>query len=322
MNQARYSFRGLFALLLLFPCIALAGTDALLAKVQKAGQNLSYAGVFVYQRDDQLDSFRIVHKASGGRVRERLISLNGAPREIIRRDREIHCYFQGEDTVLIEHRRMDGRTFPSLLPDSLANLKENYKFRRGKDGRVAGRKAHVVLIKPRDDKRYGYELWADATSGLLLKAALIDQGGGVIEKYMFTDIAVDQPISDADLSPQSSSSRMKQPRAESMDSQSGSEGWVAADMPSGFGLTARMTRAKTDKLPPMEHLVYSDGLATVSVFIEPESPDSPQQSLDGISQMGAIHVMGRVVDGHQITIVGEVPAPTIAIIGNSIRRQP
>jgi len=321
MIQSLPSSRGVIAILMLVPCTVVAGTDAWLAKIQKAGQDLSYQGVFVYQRGEQLDSFRIVHKASNGPVMERLVSLNGAPREIIRRDREIHCYFPDEDTVLIEHRRMDGRAFPALLPDSLGNLRENYKFRTGKDGRVAGRKAHVVLIKPRDDKRYGYELWADKATGLLLKAALVDQRGGVIEKYMFTDIAVGEPIAESDLSPQSSASRMKKPRAESMDSSSGSGGWVAGELPSGFTLTASMTRAKTSKLPAMEHLVYSDGLATVSVFIEPATEEESQDSLSGITQMGAIHVLGRVIDGHKITVVGEAPAPTIDTIGNSMHRR-
>jgi len=314
---------GLLALALIVPTATVtADANDLLARMQKASRNLDYDGVFVYQRGDQLESLRIIHKANAGRIQERLISLNGTPREIVRNDREIRCFLPDEDAVLVEHRRAEGRNFPALLPDSLAVLKESYKIRLGKEGRVAGRKSRAVLIKPRDQLRYGYQLWADKDSGLLLKASLINEQGALIEQYMFTQIAIGSSIPDSALQPQTPASKLKRPPPESMEFESASEGWSAGEIPDGFRLTARMRRSHNGPRPPMEHLVYSDGLAMVSVSIEPRVDRDQDESLVGVSRIGAVHVYGRLIDGHRVTVMGEVPAATISMIGNSLLRQP
>lgn len=322
MTGPVFSRRGLLlVLLLVVPAAVRADPDALLARMQHASRNLNYDGIFVYQRGELLDSLRIVHKTGPDGVRERLVSLNGPPREIIRSDREVHCYLPDEDAVLIEHRRADQRNFPALLPESLVALKENYKIRLGKEGRVAGRKAHAVVIKPRDELRYGYQLWADKASGLPLKAGLVDEHGTLVEQYLFTQISIGQPISDESLKPQTPAGRFIRQSLSSAEAGDNPSGWTA-ELPAGFALTARMQRPPRGARPAMEHLVYSDGLAVVSVFIEPHSGQEPGEALAGVTRMGAVHVYGRVVDGHQVTVMGEVPAATVSLIGNSVRRQP
>lgn len=296
------------------------GAEALLTRMHQAARALDYEGTFVYQHADQLESLRILHKAGNGGARERLISLNGAPREIIRTDREVRCYLPDENAVMVEHRRADRRNFPSFLPDSLGALDGNYVLKRGKDGRVAGRRAQSVLIKPRDAYRYGYQLWADTASGLLLKASVLDERGAVIEQYMFTQVAIGQPIAEAELRPQYPKGLVWQ-RAEDELPPVDSSRWAAARLPAGFTLSARMQRKLPARQQPVEHLVYSDGLAVVSVFVEPAQADAPA-ALTGLTQMGAVHAFGRLVDGHQITVVGEAPAATVDMIGNSVALAP
>lgn len=316
--------RGLLALAIVVPAAAAtaAEPDALLARMQHASQNLDYDGVFVYQRGDQLDSLRIVHKAGAGGVRERLVSLNGAPREIIRNDREVHCFLPDENAVVIEHRRADTRSFPALLPESLALLKRNYRIRVGKEGRVAGRTARAVVIKPRDDLRYGYQLWADVATGLLLKASLVDEQGAMLEQYMFAQINIGRPIAESALKSQIPAGKFIRQPLDSTDTEPMPHGWNAAELPAGFTLTARMSRPRRDSRLPMEHLVYSDGLAVVSAFIEPLPEQDGRESLEGVTRMGAVHVYNRTTNGHRVTVMGEVPAATVSMVGNSLRTPP
>ncbi|HJW81752.1 MAG TPA: MucB/RseB C-terminal domain-containing protein [Acidiferrobacterales bacterium] len=304
------------------PLVQAADAQALFARMHQAGRNLDYDGTFVYQHGDQLESLRIIHKAGTGGVRERLVSLNGAPREIIRTDSEVRCYLPDENAVLIEHRRADNRNFPALLPDSLAQLKGHYKIRVGKEGRVAGRKAVSVRIKPRDAYRYGYLLWADEASGLLLKASLLDEQGGVVEQYMFTQVAIGKPIPESELKPQYPTKGIVWQRAgDKMPTQSSGQ-WTAARLPAGFALSARMMRMLPARKQPVEHLVYSDGLAVVSVFVERADDAVKPNVLSGLTHMGAVHAFGKVVDGHQVTVVGETPAGTVDMIGESVSPGP
>jgi sigma-E factor negative regulatory protein RseB len=304
------------------PLAQAADAQALFARMHQAGRSLDYEGTFVYQHGDQLESLRIIHKAGTGGVRERLVSLNGAPREIIRTDSEVRCYLPDENAVLIEHRRADNRNFPALLPDSLALLKGNYMIRAGKEGRVAGRKAVSVRIKPRDAYRYGYLLWVDEASGLLLKASLLDEQGEVIEQYMFTQVSIGGPIPESELKPQYPAKGIVWQRADDATRVPSTGQWTATRLPDGFTLSARMMRMLPARKQPVEHLVYSDGLAVVSVFVEKAGDEARPNALSGLTHMGAAHAFGKVVDGHQVTVVGEAPALTVDMIGESVRSGP
>lgn len=304
------------------PLAQAADAQALFARMHQAGRSLDYVGTFVYQHGDQLESLRIIHKAGTGGVRERLVSLNGAPREIIRTDNEVRCYLPDENAVLIEHRRADNRNFPALLPDSLALLKGNYMIRAGKEGRVAGRTAVSVRIKPRDAYRYGYLLWVDEASGLLLKASLLDEQGEVIEQYMFTQVSIGGPIPESELKPQYPAKGIVWQRADDETQVPSTGQWTATRLPDGFTLSARMMRMLPARKQPVEHFVYSDGLAVVSVFVEKVGDEARPNALSGLTHMGATHAFGKVVDGHQVTVVGEAPALTVDMIGESVRSGP
>ena len=295
-----------------------ADPEALLVRMNKAAQSLDYQGVFVYQRGNHLQNLRIVHKVNNGHVRERLESLNGAPREVIRTEQEVRCYLPDENAVMIEHRRADSRNFPSLLPASLNTLHEHYVIQLGKDGRVAGREAQSVRIQPKDAYRYGYQLWADAASGLLLKATLQDGHGAPVEQYMFAQVTIGGPIPDSELSPRHPNKGMVTRRVQDPPAPPRENRWAPQQLPSGFALTARMMHALPAHPYPVEHLVYSDGLAVVSVFVEPVNGASKAFELKGLTKMGAVHVFGKIVENHQVTVVGEVPAVTVNMIGNSV----
>jgi sigma-E factor negative regulatory protein RseB len=306
------------AVLLAPPAFAGDRAHDWLIRISNAARGLNYDGVFVYQHDHQLEALRVVHRNEDGRSRERLVSLNGAPREILRDDRTVHCYLPDENSVVVEHRRADTKSFPTLLPERLAVLDENYVIELGRTARVAGRRAQQVIIRPRDTLRYGYHLWADVDTGLLLKADLLDTKGETIEQFMFTQIAIGN-VPETALKPENTGTDLRWHRV-SDDTETGSgtvSAWTVANPPKGFRLTMQMARKEPVRNVPVEHLVLSDGLATVSVFIE-KAGSSSAMAMQGASHMGAVNAFGRRLGEHQVTVVGEVPQATVALIGNAL----
>lgn len=298
-----------------------AAEDALawLMKMDAAARKQNYDGVFVYQHGGKMETMRIVHRVDNGRVRERLVSLNGSPREVIRTDREVQCYLPDEKSVVVEHRKAENRGFPSILPTELRALDANYAIALGRRGRIADRDAQMVSIKPKDNFRYGYELWADRATGLLLRADLLDGAGTPIEQFLFTQITPNATIAAVDLKPQFIRKDSVWHRATAMEDATGGPGsWAATVLPTGFKLSTRIVRKMPARQQPVEHLVYSDGLATVSVFVE-KLRRNGRARVNGPNRMGAVSAYVKVADEHRVTVVGEVPSATVDLIGKSVK---
>ncbi len=293
-----------------------------LGKINRAARTLNYDGTFVYLHNDQLEAVRILHRVEKGRVQERVVSLNGAAREVVRTDQEVRCYLPDEKSVMVEHRRVDDTNFPSLLPEQLSGLKANYDIVLGRTGRVTGRLAQQLIIKPRDEFRYGYHLWADQETGLLLQADLRDAKESLIEQFMFAQVTIGSPIAAAALQPATRGDGFTWHRETSTGlNPETSVRWQVEEMPSGFRLSRQMMRQAPRRNVPLEHLVLSDGLATVSVFIEPIG-DAGADGMVGASHVGAVHAFGVRVEDHLVTAVGEVPAATVALVAGAVRRKP
>lgn len=326
MTSQRFPQYSLLLVFMLSSPAALAADAAheWLMKMNRAAGTLNYDGVFVYQFADQLQTMRIVHRADGNSQRERLVALSGVGREVIRNNREVLCYLPDENAVLVEHRKSDSKGFPNLIPKSLAMLDRNYDIRLGKAGRVANRKAQSVIIKPKDGYRYGYHLWADIETGLLLKAYLIDHPGSIIEQFVFTQVNIGANIPDSDLEPQNKGKNYVWHREPMPDDKPppGPTKWTAKNLPRGYSLSTRMLRKLTNHGLPAEQLVFSDGLSVVSVFIErvdaPDGNASGYGGLNGLAAKGAVYAYGRRIDNHQVTAVGEAPSITIRSINESI----
>lgn len=320
MNLRTLSHHLFFPVCLVFSTAALAGDAAhdWLMKINQAARMLDYEGVFVYQHETQLEAMRIIHKVENGAAHERLVSLNGAPREIIRNQREVTCYWPDKNSVMVEFRKADKQTFPAILPERIQDLDDYYAIRLGNVERVTGRPAQLVIVKPVDQYRYGYHLWADKETGLLLKADLLDTQGKILEQFMFTHINIGTKIPASALVPGVAGKGMVWHREdEALKTTPAKAGWTAAKLPKGFRLSAHISRQTLMRKRPVEHLVYTDGLAAVSVFVEKRGESSKPFML-GPSRMGAVNALGSRVDDYQVTTVGEVPAETIALIGGSV----
>ncbi|MBE9516612.1 MAG: MucB/RseB C-terminal domain-containing protein [Proteobacteria bacterium] len=315
------------AILLLGAALAIyagtvSATDAAhdwLMKMSQAAQDLNYRGHFVYQHNGQMEAMQIIHRSSNGAVQERLLSLNGSPREIIRNQQGVWCYLPDEKSIVVSHRNKAEKNFPALIPMRLDQLDPYYRFKMGRKERVSGRLTQKVLIAPRDKYRYGYRLWADTATGLLLKADLVDARGAVLEQFMFTDISIggDIPKSELRATVDTTGLVMHKPKSDPSPI-SGSRKWQFRGLPKGFKQVSYQQRMKPMSDHSMTHIVLSDGLAAISVFIEPFDAKIAASH----NSMGAVNVWRAQLYGNQITAVGEVPAITVKKIAKAAHPDP
>lgn len=289
-----------------------------LLRIHEAPKTLNYEGTFVYQRGEHLDTMRIFHRAGAdGAISERLISLTGPAREVIRTDQEVRCYLPDQKSVFIEQRRLDRKSFINIVPERLPELAENYAIELGRKARVAGRPAQQLTIRALDDFRYGYRLWADEDTGLLLRADLTDDKGKTLEQFMFTQLDMGRSIADAMLEPHTSSEGMAWYRDDEVTDGKAAGNWRATHIPKGFKLSSSVLRRLPKDNRVVRQLVYSDSLAAISVFIERLNGNDATDPV-GQTRMGALNALRLILDGHHVTVVGEVPEKTIVMIGDSI----
>lgn len=292
----------------------------LLMKMSQAMEQTNYDGIFVYARDGFMDTMRIIHRRDPDGARERLVSLSGSAREVIRSGRQVVCIFPDDKSVLVERARPND-LFPATFNEPLDRIRRYYDFALLGADRVAGRAARIVFIAPRSGDRYGYRLWIDEQSYLLLKSEVIDPGGALIEQVIFTHIDTPAWIADELFEPEISGEGYAWIANESSgvvgirDTDEWDVGWL----PAGFTMSERARQPIAASRMPVEHLVFSDGLAVVSVFVEKLEDGKPQ--LQGFSSMGAVNAFSSVTAGHQVTVVGEVPRATVRKIAGSVGRR-
>jgi sigma-E factor negative regulatory protein RseB len=287
-----------------------------LQRVAVAARKLSYSGTFVYRNGVQSETSRIVHVASNGNQMEKLEVLDGSPREVIRHNDEVRCYLP-ESRLIIVEQRGTRRTFPALLPASLAGLDEHYNIRKAGTARIAGLDSQIIRMEPRDPWRYGHQFWVDRQTGLLLKADLFGAQGESLESMLFTELRIGEPLAPDALKPSYSEGDQKGAwqvrQARLRDIRDDAQWLFRAELP-GFRRQAAMSRNISrnaeEETYEVLHWIFSDGLAALSVFI---SPLRGQVELvdAGIHSLGAINVMKRVVDGHLVVVMGDVPPATI-----------
>jgi sigma-E factor negative regulatory protein RseB len=297
---------------------------ALLKKMGTAAKKLNYDGIFTYQTGSKVQSIRIIHQANKKGEIERLLSLNGAARELIRTNNIVTCIFPEGKQINVDRRPL-GRGFPSDLLSRLSSAVPYYDVSFGKQGRVANRSAKKLLVTPVDHYRYGYHLWVDAKTDLLLQSNLLTDKGRVLERFTFSSINLDADIPKSALEPQTSgqeltwSRNQTEPVYKVKSKQEAAEKpliWDVTWLPEGFTLVAEQSRRKSEKGSLVEQRVYSDGLSSVSVFIEQRNLN--YHHLEGGSAMGAVNAFGTIADTHYVTVVGQVPARTVEKVGRSI----
>ena len=305
----------------------LAADDAKdwLEKMNQALTGKNYDGTFMHLSEGRVETMRIVHRVRGGRVTERLQALDGSGREFVRNNDELTCYLPDQHTVLVEPRQ-DRGPFLGSLPKFGAEVNDFYRIESLHDSRVLNRPVKVIAVNPKDQFRFGYRLWLDEQSAMPLKTQLCDASGAIIEQILFARLEMPDTIADAELTPSVHTDGMRWIRqGPPRDNLSPMPlaAFRASELPPGFRLTVSGAQTLGGASVPASHLVYSDGLATVSVFVEAQPgtraaspPDPPMQ---GLARVGSGYAFSTVIQGHQVTAIGEVPAQTVEFIAHAVR---
>lgn len=291
--------------------------------VRQAAQRVNYQGTVVYQTGGEMRSSRITHMFDGTNSYERIQTLDGKPREYIRRrspaSDQVQCLIPETRRIVIEQRNVE-ESFPGLSSASPEEILERYTLKLGDVERVAGIECQMLMLEPKDNARYGYRLWVDRASGLLLRAQTLNERREVIEQIAFTDVRIGERIDRAKLRPAWSTEGWSVERSDYRKADLSQQGWVVP-APAGFRKTREVARriGGSDAM----QAVFSDGLATVSVFIEPNSmlsasANSQMPSGEALQIHGPTSAFSLRVGDSLVTVVGEVPPSTVRSVAGSV----
>ena len=291
-----------------------ADPDEWLNRMSAAVQQTSYAGTVVRIRDGKVEALKVVHTVTDGVVREKVVAQEGNGLEIIRHGNEVHCILPDRKSVLVEEWN-DQSTVFSTLPTSQVRFGSEYDVILKGEERVAGRRTILVAIKPHDEYRYGHRIWLDLETAFPLQTQLIGEDGQPIEQVKFADITLNKVIDMEMLAPSIDIDAFRwvnqPPRHVNHKIESS---WRSSELPRGFRPIATHGELMPGSDEITTHILYSDGLADVSVFIA--KADGKMSS--GPSSVGGSNSFSAVIDGHRVTAVGEVPAMTVEQIAKTM----
>ena len=284
-----------------------------LSKLAQAEQKQSYQGSFVYERNGSFSSHDIWHRVDDGKVSERLLQLDGAAQEILRVDGKVEC---------VSGALVSGVTTPADAAQRVLDplkLMGWYDLSVAGKSRVAGRDAVIVTLTPRDQHRYAFELHLDRNTGLPLRSLMLNDKGQLLERFQMTRLDTTKPPSDDDLRPSASCKPVQRVAPASSDSVAG---WRSDWLPPGFELVNSSVRRDPKRDSTVSSLMYDDGLARFSVFLEPVKDDA---GTDVRTQLGPTSAVSRRLNTPKgkviVTVVGEIPLGTAERVALSMRPQ-
>ena len=289
-----------------------------LEKIAAAPRQFNFRGTFVYSADGHMETSKITHSVNPEGEHEKIEVLDGMARIVYRNNDEMKCYMPHRKKIYTE-KRWFRKFFPDLLPQPSERIKEYYSIETDKQERIAGFDSQVLMLTPKDNLRYGYRFWVHIDSGLLLKAAVMDKED-IVEQFAFAQIEIGDEIEENLLDPElrQASQDWKTINLSTVVLDEGELVWQFGELPVGFKKIAEMKRSLVGKSMMVDHIVLSDELATVSVFVEPVKENSSSPIPGFYSSRGAINIYVRELKNNKITTVGEVPLNTIKLIGDAV----
>jgi sigma-E factor negative regulatory protein RseB len=303
-------------LLVLSPAVHAEDAAQWLARAAHAARNLNYVGTIVYQIGPRVETSRLAHLYDNGVELEKLVSLDGPAREVVRTQTDVRYYYPDVKLIKIEPRTFRN-AFPSLSAEQQRSLSQYYDFHIVTGERIGGHAAEVVSFEPRDGLRYGHRFWSDSATGLLLKARILNERGDVVEQFSFTDLQVNAKIDRSLVEPSWPDTppdwRIREGSGGDVKLQE--TGWSVSRIPPGFAKIMEGFRKLRGKPEPVAHLVFSDGLVAISVFIEPMPPSV---GATGLTQQGGLNIYSFRLDDHLVTALGEAPGATVRQIATSV----
>lgn len=287
-----------------------------LNRMGTAVQSTSYEGTVIRIQDGEAEALKVIHTVKDGVVMEKVVAQEGNGLEIIRHGNEVHCILPDRKHVLVEEWD-DQSTLFSTLPSSDIQFGNEYDISVVRKERIAGRESILLAIRPHDNYRYGHRIWLDTETAFPLQAQLVSEGS-TIEQVKFADIKMNQDIQASALQPSISIEDftwLRQPgghKGVNVDTV-----WTAAALPVGFRAIDTHEETMDGSDEKVTHILYSDGLANVSVFIAAKSGDLNA----GAARVGGSSSYSIETGDYEITAIGEVPAMTVQEIATSMRRK-
>ena len=294
---------------------------AWLQRAAQAARAASYEGVYVHSNGDRTSTLRVTHVNAGGDEHERIEPLDDASLEIVRRNDETLCRFPDAKTVRLDPR-ITNRFFPRILSAPAEAIAASYDVSLGKTERVLGFECQWIRLDPRDAARYAQRICSEVGSGLILRAKTLNAQRQVIEQYTFTDLKLGPQVARTDLR----SIFRARNRQWINDGQirdgavSAESGWSAARVPAGFQKVAELKRTMPGRSQPVAQMIFTDGVASLSVFVEPNP--APARAGEVSSEDGTTTFFMLPVGDQLVSVLGEVPAATAQQVARSVTRRP
>lgn len=303
------------------------GVAEWLVRMHEAPRRRAYIGTFVVSAGTSMSSAKIWHSCDGVQQMQRVEPLSGPPRSTIRRNDQVVTFLPESKTAVIERRESLG-LFPELLKSTSLPIAQHYTARRTGSERVAGLESDVVLLQPKDELRYGYRVWSEKKTGLVVKLQTLDHDGRVLEQAAFSELQLDAPVSQAKLGQMMENLEgYRVERPQFIRTSAATEGWALRTPVMGFAPMNCFLRpsaaADGSVAEPTMQWVFSDGLATVSIFLEPF--DRRRHVVEGFTGSGATNTLSRKISDKgvewSLTLVGEVPRQTLNAFAASLERR-
>lgn len=299
-----------------------------LVRMGRALGSLNYEGTLVQMHGNEASVMHVVHRVDAGTTAERITAMDEVGREIIRRGDEVTCIFPDQRTVVVGRRNGSANETSPLrqqFPDDIRFDEGYYRFAIASGGQLVGRSTWMITVKPMDQYRYGYRLWLDGDTAMPLKVQISAEDGSVVEQLLFSKISLPEHIPAAAMNPSVNTEGFSWRQSDATVSPASAGQaravrpvWHAKSLPPGFRLHAARSRQIDGGATPMEHLVYSDGIVNVSVFVESGATATGQG--EGLSRIGAANAYTAMTGPWLVTAVGEVPVRTVEMIARSLQR--
>jgi sigma-E factor negative regulatory protein RseB len=298
--------------------------DWLLRMHESAMKKRSYVGTLVQSSPQFMSSARIWHACDGAQQMERIDNLTGVPRSTFRHNDKLVTFMPESRVVRVEKRESLGG-FPDLLKPGSGNIPEFYAVKVLGPERVAGLDAEVVQLQPKDALRFGYRIWTDKKSNIVLKLQTLDGNSAVLEQSAFSELQLDAPVKMEKLAQMMGATegyKVDQPVL--TKTTANAEGWALKTPVPGFKALSCFKRS-TSPSPgnaggdQTMQWIFSDGLATVSLFVE--DFDKARHTQEGVMAQGATHSLFRRMNEFWLTAVGEVPPQTLKAFAQGLERK-
>lgn len=293
-----------------------------LLRVHEAAQKRAYVGTYVVSSGGAMSSARIWHVCEGNQQMERVETLTGAPRSIFRHNDKVVTFMPDHKVVRTEKRESTG-VFPELLQSADGRVADFYKVRSEGVDRVAGLETDVVSLIPKDNMRFGYKVWTEQKRGLVVKLQTLDTEGRVLEQAAFSELQMDAPVKmDKLLQMMGKVDGYRAEQPVIVKTTASAEGWVLKAPVAGFRPMSCYKRPVSNGTALQEEplqWIFSDGLASVSLFLEPF--DRQRHDKESEMSMGATQTMTRQLGPYWLTVMGEVPMSTLKLFASGLERK-